>query len=60
MSYCSADQISEPEKRERQRKTDQLKEKLKNLHDQYELVGQQIMQFQQAVYTYKDDSARLK
>lgn len=56
----SADQISEPEKRERQRKTDQLKEKLKNLHDQYELVGQQIMQFQQAVYTYKDDSARLK
>ncbi|XP_066467961.1 structural maintenance of chromosomes protein 6 isoform X2 [Tiliqua scincoides] len=56
----SADQISEPEKMERQRKTDKLKENLKNLHDQYESVGQQIMQFQQAIYTYKDDSARLK
>ncbi|KAJ6634537.1 hypothetical protein lerEdw1_013983 [Lerista edwardsae] len=56
----SADQISEPEKMERQRKIGQLKEKLKNLHDQDELVGQEIRQFQQAVYSYKEDATRLK
>lgn len=60
MSHCSADRISEPEKMERQRKIGQFKEKLKNLHDQDELAGQQISQFQQAVYTYKEDLTRLK
>ncbi|XP_053141310.1 structural maintenance of chromosomes protein 6-like isoform X1 [Hemicordylus capensis] len=56
----SADHTSEPEKMERQRRSDQLKEQLKRLHDQDESVGQQIKQFEHAIDKYKEDSARLR
>ncbi|KAM6458961.1 structural maintenance of chromosomes protein 6 isoform 2-T2 [Liasis olivaceus] len=56
----SAEQISEPEKVEKQRRIDYLKEKLKTLHDQDESVGQQITQFQRALHSYDEDFARLK
>ncbi|XP_063170876.1 structural maintenance of chromosomes protein 6 [Candoia aspera] len=56
----SAEQISEPEKVEKQKRIDCLKEKLKTLHDQDESVGQQITQFQQALHSYDEDRARLR
>ncbi|XP_062981261.1 structural maintenance of chromosomes protein 6 isoform X2 [Elgaria multicarinata webbii] len=56
----SAERISEPEKLEKQKRTDFLKRQLELLHDQDEAIDQQIKQFQQAIYTYEEDSARLK
>ncbi|XP_061478624.1 structural maintenance of chromosomes protein 6 isoform X2 [Rhineura floridana] len=56
----SAEQISEPEKLEKQKRIDSLKEQMKMFHDQDESTGQQIQQFQHAVDTYKEDSARIK
>lgn len=59
-SSCSAEQMSEPERLEKEGKIETLKEQLKILHDQEESIGYQIRQFQQAVSAYKEDIARLK
>ncbi|KAM8810276.1 structural maintenance of chromosomes protein 6 [Eudromia elegans] len=56
----SANQISEPEKLERQRKIEQLKEQLKAFHDQEIMISQQIDQFQQAIYKCKEEQAALR
>uniref|UniRef100_A0A8D0GAF5 Structural maintenance of chromosomes protein 6 n=1 Tax=Sphenodon punctatus TaxID=8508 RepID=A0A8D0GAF5_SPHPU len=56
----SADQVSEPEKLERQRRIAHLKEQLKTVHDQSIMIGQQMEQFQQAIYKYKKEQTRLK
>ncbi|KAJ7341459.1 hypothetical protein JRQ81_005573 [Phrynocephalus forsythii] len=56
----SAERMSEPERLERQRKIETLKEQLKILHDQDESIGYQIRQYQQAVSAWKEDIARLK
>uniref|UniRef100_A0A6I8NTN1 Structural maintenance of chromosomes protein 6 n=1 Tax=Ornithorhynchus anatinus TaxID=9258 RepID=A0A6I8NTN1_ORNAN len=56
----SADQISEPEKLERQRKIFQLKEKSKILCNEEQSVGQDINQFKQAIIKYKEEQSKLK
>ncbi|XP_048794301.1 structural maintenance of chromosomes protein 6 [Lagopus muta] len=56
----SAYQASEPERLEKQRKITQLKEKLKALHDEEIMIGQQMHQFQQAIYKHKEEFAKLK
>ncbi|XP_077668624.1 structural maintenance of chromosomes protein 6 isoform X1 [Eretmochelys imbricata] len=56
----SADQVSESEKLETQKKIAQLKEQLKILHDQEVMMVQDMDQFQQAVYKSKEEHARLK
>ncbi|XP_062429143.1 structural maintenance of chromosomes protein 6 isoform X2 [Rhea pennata] len=56
----SANQVSEPEMLERQRKIAQLKECLKGFHDQEIMIGQQMDQFQQAIYKYKEEQATLR
>lgn len=60
MQCCSAEQISEPEKVEKQKTVDRLKEKLKMLQDQDQSVGQQIKQFEQALHSYDEDFTRLR
>ncbi|NXI69234.1 SMC6 protein, partial [Anseranas semipalmata] len=56
----SANQVSEPEKLEKQRKIAQLKEKLKAFHDEEVMIGQQMDQFQQAIYKHKEEHAKLR
>uniref|UniRef100_A0A663EX77 Structural maintenance of chromosomes protein 6 n=1 Tax=Aquila chrysaetos chrysaetos TaxID=223781 RepID=A0A663EX77_AQUCH len=56
----SANQVSEPEKLERQRKIAHLREQLKAVHDEETMIGQQVDQFQQAIYKYKEEHARLR
>ncbi|NXK04234.1 SMC6 protein, partial [Herpetotheres cachinnans] len=56
----SANQVSEPEKLERQRKISHLREQLKAFHDEEIMIGQQVDQFQQAIYKCKEEHARLK
>ncbi|XP_025065793.1 structural maintenance of chromosomes protein 6-like isoform X1 [Alligator sinensis] len=56
----SAEQISELEKLEKQRKITDLKEQLKMLGDQESTVSQQLDLIQQAIYKYKEEHARLK
>ncbi|NXG57818.1 SMC6 protein, partial [Hemiprocne comata] len=56
----SANQISEPEKLERQKKIAHLKEQLKAFHDEEIMIGQQMDQFQQAIYKCKEEHARLR
>ncbi|NXF43889.1 SMC6 protein, partial [Oceanites oceanicus] len=56
----SANRVSEPEKLERQRKIAHLRERLKAFHDEEILIGQQVDQFQQAIYKCKEDHARLR
>uniref|UniRef100_A0A8B9PF19 Structural maintenance of chromosomes protein 6 n=1 Tax=Apteryx owenii TaxID=8824 RepID=A0A8B9PF19_APTOW len=56
----SANQVSEPEKLERQRKIAQLREHLKAFHDQEIMIGQQMDQFQQAIYKYKEEQTTLR
>ncbi|EMP42348.1 Structural maintenance of chromosomes protein 6 [Chelonia mydas] len=56
----SADQVSESEKLETQKKIAQLKEQLKIVHDQEVMMVQDMDQFQQAVYKSKEEHARLK
>uniref|UniRef100_A0A8C5WRU0 Structural maintenance of chromosomes protein 6 n=1 Tax=Laticauda laticaudata TaxID=8630 RepID=A0A8C5WRU0_LATLA len=55
-----AEQISEPDKVEKQKTIDRLKEKLKTLQDQDESIDQQIIQFQQAVRSYDENFTRLR
>lgn len=56
----SANRISDPEKLEKQRKIAQLKEKLQAFHDEEVMIGQQMDQFQQAVYKHKEEHAKLR
>ncbi|XP_009640087.1 structural maintenance of chromosomes protein 6 isoform X2 [Egretta garzetta] len=56
----SANQVSEPEKLERQRKITHLREQLKAFHDEEIMIGQQVDQFQQAIYKCKEEHARLR
>nr|XP_042704630.1 structural maintenance of chromosomes protein 6 isoform X2 [Chrysemys picta bellii] len=56
----SADQVSESEKLERQKKIAHLKDQLKTVHDQEVMMGQEMDRFQQAVYKSKEEHARLK
>uniref|UniRef100_A0A8C0GAI9 Structural maintenance of chromosomes protein 6 n=1 Tax=Chelonoidis abingdonii TaxID=106734 RepID=A0A8C0GAI9_CHEAB len=56
----SADQVSESEKLERQKKIAQLKEQLKSIHDQEVMMVHEMDQFQQAVYKSKEEHARLQ
>ncbi|KAM4771940.1 structural maintenance of chromosomes protein 6 [Rhinophrynus dorsalis] len=55
----SADNTSEDEKMERLREITQLKEKMKALRDQEISTSEQIDQFQQAVYKYKEERNKL-
>ncbi|NXS57432.1 SMC6 protein, partial [Brachypteracias leptosomus] len=56
----SANQVSEPEKLERQRKITRLREQLKAFRDEEVMIGQQVEQFQQAIYKCKEEHARLR
>ncbi|NXU79592.1 SMC6 protein, partial [Oreotrochilus melanogaster] len=56
----SANQISEPEKLERQRKIAHLREQLKAFHDEEIMIGQQMEQFQQAICKCKEENTRLR
>lgn len=60
MICSSANRISDPEKLEKQRKIAQLKEKLQAFHDEEVMIGQQMDQFQQAVYKHKEEHAKLR
>ncbi|XP_015279257.1 PREDICTED: structural maintenance of chromosomes protein 6 [Gekko japonicus] len=56
----SAHQMSAPEELERQRKTEQLKEKLKSFRDQDELLSQEMDRYQRDVHTYREELAGLE
>ncbi|XP_068280613.1 structural maintenance of chromosomes protein 6 isoform X2 [Nyctibius grandis] len=56
----SANQVSEPEKLERQRKIAHLRGQLKAFHDEEMMIGQQVDQFQQAIYKCKEEHARIR
>ncbi|KFW88443.1 Structural maintenance of chromosomes protein 6, partial [Phalacrocorax carbo] len=56
----STNQASKPEQLERQRKIACLREQLKAFHDEETMIGQQVDQFQQAVYKCKEEHARLR
>ncbi|NXI56839.1 SMC6 protein, partial [Chloroceryle aenea] len=56
----SANEVSEPEKSERQRKITHLREQLKAFHDEEVMIGQQVDQFQQAIYKCREEHARLR
>ncbi|XP_029451811.1 LOW QUALITY PROTEIN: structural maintenance of chromosomes protein 6 [Rhinatrema bivittatum] len=56
----SVDQVSETEKMERVNKISTLKEQLKMLHDQEITTVEQMDQFQQAIYKYKEEHSRLR
>nr|XP_016851959.1 PREDICTED: structural maintenance of chromosomes protein 6 isoform X2 [Anolis carolinensis] len=56
----SAERISEPERLEKQKRIDHLKEQLRTLCDQDKSTNQELEQFRHTIYTYKEDSVRLK
>ncbi|NWH64796.1 SMC6 protein, partial [Geococcyx californianus] len=56
----SADQVSESEILERQRKIAHLRERLKAFHDEEIMISQQMDQFQQAVHKCKEEHAGLR
>lgn len=58
--FCSANQVSEPERLERQRKIAHLREQLKAFHDEEIMIGQQVDQFQQAIYKCREEHARFR
>lgn len=60
MIFSSANQVSEPEKLERQRKIAHLREQLKAFHDEEIMIGQQVDQFQQAISKCKEEHTRLR
>ncbi|XP_018776558.1 structural maintenance of chromosomes protein 6 isoform X2 [Serinus canaria] len=55
-----ANQVSEPEKFERQRRIAYLREQLKAFHDEEIMIGQQLDQFQQAISKCREDHSRLR
>ncbi|XP_071404409.1 structural maintenance of chromosomes protein 6 [Pithys albifrons albifrons] len=56
----SANQVPAPEKLERQRKLAHLREQLKAFRDEEIMLGQQMDQFQQAIYRCREEHARLR
>ncbi|KFV00660.1 Structural maintenance of chromosomes protein 6, partial [Pterocles gutturalis] len=56
----SANQVSESENLERQKKITRLREQLKAFHDEEVMIGQQVNQFQQAIYKCKEEHAGLR
>ncbi|XP_066170860.1 structural maintenance of chromosomes protein 6 [Sylvia atricapilla] len=54
-----ANQVSEPEKLERQRRIAYLREQLKAFHDEEIMIGQQVDQFQQAISKCWEEHSRL-
>ncbi|KAJ7420625.1 Structural maintenance of chromosomes protein 6 [Willisornis vidua] len=56
----SANQVPAPEKLERQRKLAHLREQLKAFRDEEIMLGQQMDQFQQAIYKCREEHARLR
>lgn len=59
MFFSSANQVSEPEKLERQRRIAYLREQLKAFRDEEIMIGQQVDQFQQAISKCKEEQSRL-
>ncbi|NXD26885.1 SMC6 protein, partial [Spelaeornis formosus] len=55
-----ANQVSEPENLERQRKIAYLREQLKAFHDEEIMIGQQVDQFQQAISKSREEHSRLR
>ncbi|NXI09064.1 SMC6 protein, partial [Irena cyanogastra] len=55
-----ANQDSEPEKLERQRRIAYLREQLKAFHDEEIMIGQQVDQFQQAISKCREEHSRLR
>ncbi|NWW60448.1 SMC6 protein, partial [Ifrita kowaldi] len=55
-----ANQVSEPEKLERQRRIAYLREQLKAFHDEEIMIDQQVDQFQQAVSKCREEHSRLR
>ncbi|XP_014750434.1 PREDICTED: structural maintenance of chromosomes protein 6 [Sturnus vulgaris] len=53
-------QVSEPEKLERQRRIAYLREQLKAFHDEEIMIGQQVDQFQQAISKCREEHSRLR
>ncbi|NXX90800.1 SMC6 protein, partial [Centropus bengalensis] len=56
----SANQVSETELLERQRKIAHLREQLKTFHDEEILIGQEMEQFQQAMYKCKEQHVKVR
>ncbi|NWV12805.1 SMC6 protein, partial [Ptilonorhynchus violaceus] len=56
----SANQVSEPEKLERQRRIAYLREQIKAFHDEEIMISQQVDQFQQAISKCREEHARLR
>lgn len=52
--------MSAPEELERQRKIEQLKEKLKTFCDRDELISEEIKRYQHAVHTYREECIKLE
>lgn len=59
-SFSSANQDSEPEKLERQRRIAYLREQLKAFHNEEIMIGQQMDQFQQAISKCREEHSRLR
>ncbi|NXI80666.1 SMC6 protein, partial [Rhipidura dahli] len=55
-----ANQVSEPEKLERQRRIAYLREQLKSFHDEEKMIDQQVDQFQQAISKCREELSRLR
>ncbi|NXO79329.1 SMC6 protein, partial [Sitta europaea] len=55
-----ANQVSEPEKLERQRRIAYLREQLKAFHDEEVMIDQQVDQFQQAISKCREEYSRLR
>ncbi|KAF4801104.1 Structural maintenance of chromosomes protein 6 [Turdus rufiventris] len=55
-----ANQVSEPEKLERQSRIAYLREQLKAFHDEEVMIAQQVDQFQQAISRCKEEHSRLR
>ncbi|NWH94312.1 SMC6 protein, partial [Aegithalos caudatus] len=54
-----ANQVSEPEKLERQRRIAYLREQLKAFHDEEKMICQQVDQFEQAISRCREEQSRL-
>ncbi|NWV42847.1 SMC6 protein, partial [Grantiella picta] len=55
-----ANQVSEPEKLERQRRIAYLREQLKAFQDEEMMIGQQVDQFQQAISKCREEHSRIR
>ncbi|NXH49751.1 SMC6 protein, partial [Dicaeum eximium] len=55
-----ANQFSEPEQLERQKRIAYLREQLKAFHDEEMMIGQQVDQFQQAISKCREEHSRVR